>query len=352
MGETDTKEPGKSPSESDVLILSEEQKGKHDVEALLEPAGSDERLNAGGIDYDTDGDVPGYHPDHNEYVVSLMDLAVGRGLETDDRIRNGELLIDNRLTVQGPADFDEVEDVVFRLDDWEKDGYNAKTEYTIDLRSGDRTEEWGRYRETSMYLEDFETLVADADDPAWAGDARPDSFTVSSGELQESIEKRRNWKDDLELDDSEELSFPVTASKARENSGFSGDHNILHHHPEAAESMIEHYPAIAREPEHERDFVLAQGQSIPDAYSHQFEEPLTDIGVSLHEMVYAIAEEEETYAPFNPVATFLDASGAATRQMAKATDDFYSGNPVGATLKAQMVPAAFFQGLASRSNRS
>ncbi len=351
MAGTETAGSGKSYLEPDVLVLSEKETGRHDVEALLEPGGSDERLNAAGMDYKTASHPDRYHPEHNEYVVSLMDLAVGRGLETDELIRNGELLIDNHLSVQGPVDFDEVEEVIFYLSDRDEIDNRVKTEYTIELRFDDRTEEWASYHETSTYLDGFEELVAGVEDPGWAGDAQPDSFTVTSAELQDSMEKREEWKDMLEIQEGEEPRFPITASKTRQNSEFSGDHNILHHYPGAVESMVDKYPAIAREPPQE-EVVLAQGQTIPDAYSHRFEDPLTELGLKLYEMVYAVEEHEEDYLLFNPFAAFGEASGAATAQLVEATEDFYGGDLMAATMKAQMVPAAFFHGLTSRPDRS
>lgn len=140
----------------DRVVIEEEASGEFDVGLL--PAGSDEELDAGRLNFSY-AESDGYHEDHNEYMLSVADQAVGRSFNTPDDIRNGELLISNNLAAEGPIDWDRVESLDFRMADVEEQDFQVTAEWDIDVNYGESTDAGAlTYSETSMYADGFEDI--------------------------------------------------------------------------------------------------------------------------------------------------------------------------------------------------
>jgi hypothetical protein len=143
--------------ETDEVLLS--QNSPNEFEAELRPAGTEEILDAGKISVDYMGDTGSYHENHNEYMTALADQAVGRGVNTSEHIRNGELLISNNLEAGGPIDWDEAQEFVFELVEVDEGDHQVTADWNIDVDYGKETDEAAlTYSETSMYAEGFGEL--------------------------------------------------------------------------------------------------------------------------------------------------------------------------------------------------
>jgi acyl dehydratase len=129
-------------------------------------------------------------------------------------------------------------------------------------------------------------------EPYWAGNATR-NFSVTSGELEDSLELRDEWRREIEIEEtSEGVEISPRRGDAERNSRASGDHNLLHNDPEVVEDVAERY-GFVRESDLDGDFVVSQGMSFVDALTGQLEKPVKSVGGEWEKMVYA-AEEGET----------------------------------------------------------
>ncbi len=142
----------------DKVVLSEN--GNDGFRASLFPAGrTSEAMNAGEITPEYAENTEAYSEGHNTYMTALADQAVGRSFSTPEDVRNGELLIDNRIEAYGPVDWENAEDFVFEISNVEEEGPQINVEWDIHVDYGEETEEEAlTYSETSMYTEGFEDL--------------------------------------------------------------------------------------------------------------------------------------------------------------------------------------------------
>ncbi|MFB6241443.1 MAG: hypothetical protein ABEJ36_01410 [Candidatus Nanosalina sp.] len=144
--------------ETDTVVLSEEAEG--DFSAELQPAGTEDVIDAGEVSFDFAEEEGNYHQEHNEYMTALADQAVGRGFEQPG-VRNGELLISNELEAYGPVDWDRAEEFVFNLSEVEEGEHQVTADWDIDVDYGGETEESAiSYSETSMYADGFEEIAS------------------------------------------------------------------------------------------------------------------------------------------------------------------------------------------------
>lgn len=142
----------------DKVVLSDN--GNGGFQASLFPAGeTSEAMNAGEITPDYAENVEAYSEDHNTYMTALADQAVGRSFSTPEDVRNGELLINNRIEAYEPVDWENAEDFVFEISNIEEEGPQISVEWDIHIDYGEEIErEALSYSETSMYTKGFEDL--------------------------------------------------------------------------------------------------------------------------------------------------------------------------------------------------
>lgn len=142
----------------DQVILS--NNGTEGFQASLFPSGrTDKAMSAGGIvpEYAENPDM--YDNQHNNYMTALLDQAVGRSFSTSKDVRNGELLIENRIEAYRPVDWQNPDEFIFEVSEIEREGLQVNVEWDIHLDYGDRVEESVlSYSEKSMYTKGFEEL--------------------------------------------------------------------------------------------------------------------------------------------------------------------------------------------------
>lgn len=155
----------------DKVILADN--GKDGFQASLFPEGrTSEAMNAGEITPEYVENVEAYSGDHNNYMTALADQAVGRSFSTPDDVRNGELLIENRIEAYGPVDWSEAEDFVFEVSNVEEEGPQVSVEWDVHVDYGEEVErEALSYSETSMYTKGFEDL--ESVEEAYRDDGNP-----------------------------------------------------------------------------------------------------------------------------------------------------------------------------------
>lgn len=157
----------KNHEESDtVVVTSDDDDGYTPV---ILPAGDfsnpipGEDGRSGGVN-PVYADSLGFAEDHNLKMVNLEDLAVGRGFETSDKIRYGELLLANKSSVntseiQDEIDLDQLWDgdaYIFNLDSIEKQRLGVRGNYQVDIHFGDEIVENALdYSEDALYARDF-----------------------------------------------------------------------------------------------------------------------------------------------------------------------------------------------------
>ena len=142
----------------DKVILSNNRDGG--FQASLFPEGkTSEAMNAGEITPEYVENPEEYSRNHNTYMTALADQAVGRSFSTPEDVRNGELLINNRIEAYKPVDWEEAEDFVFEISEVQEQGLQVEVEWDIHIDYGEDLEETAlTYSETSMYTEGFEDL--------------------------------------------------------------------------------------------------------------------------------------------------------------------------------------------------
>ncbi|MEF8880425.1 MAG: hypothetical protein V5A72_01170 [Candidatus Nanohaloarchaea archaeon] len=136
--------------EPDEVIIEENEES---AEVEVKPGGNSDSLDAGRILTDeSDQDYGGHH---NEHLLAVMDLAVGRGRDTPGSTRNGELLQNNRIEVNKEIDWSKVSELEFRLEE-----RNESAEYNVDVvyQNGERVDQALTYEEISTYLQGFDEL--------------------------------------------------------------------------------------------------------------------------------------------------------------------------------------------------
>lgn len=144
--------------ESDKVILSDN--GNNGFQASLFPTGeTSEAMNAGEITPEYADNREAYSEDHNTYMTALADQAVGRSFSTPEDVRNGELLIENRMEAYEPVDWENAEDFIFEISNIEEEGPQLNVEWDVHVDYGEETDEKAlSYSETSMYTKGFEDL--------------------------------------------------------------------------------------------------------------------------------------------------------------------------------------------------
>lgn len=131
---------------------------------------------------------------------------------------------------------------------------------------------------------------------SWQGDSTTEKFSVTLSELEETVDLRDEWREEIEpevLDDGSSVRVRPEAEDARRNSLASGDHNLLHDRPEVVEDAAERYRFV-RQPGQEDEVVVSQGMSFVDALVPEFRDSVKSVGGDWSGMVYAPENGGET----------------------------------------------------------
>ena len=156
----------KEDQEQDQLVLEQEGPGKYRQKVIpggeVEPV--KEKENRGGVSAEYAENPEIYGEDHNENVIALMGIAVGRGFETPGfeipkTVRNGELLMSNSMTVNKLVDWDEVRNFEFDLEERTENKHSVTGEWNIDVEYEETVDENAlTYEETSTYVRTFHEM--------------------------------------------------------------------------------------------------------------------------------------------------------------------------------------------------
>lgn len=130
----------------------------------------------------------------------------------------------------------------------------------------------------------------------WTGDALTEEFTINSSELEEAVENREEWRDEIDIrywenDGYQVVEIAPTAKDAKNNSDSSGDYNILHNDSEVVEEFLQTY-GFTRNPEQGGEIVVSQGMSVVDALADKLDRPVEEISGEWQKMTYAPEGEE------------------------------------------------------------